>query len=234
MSEDSSKPKRKLGLIGTLVGSALAFISPDFALLAVAPFLSSLNVSDNVANFALALAYEAALIGVLAIVMKFYGLGWQAIGLGKFKVDFIPWAAIAFIVYIIVAQLVMDITGLFFKFDVDQNQDILFNPPQDNLEAVLVFAALVILAPLAEELLFRGFLFTGLRKKLPFWLTAIIVSLLFGFVHGQVNVGLDVFALSLVMCFIREKTGSLWPSLLLHSFKNGLAYFLLFVYDFSG
>lgn len=235
MSDGSSnkvKAGRQLGPIGAFVGSFLAFLTPDVALLFIAPFLSSLNLSGNLTNFLLALIYEALLIGVVTTIIKFYKVSLTALGLGRFELSMLPQSLIAFVFYLILSMVIASVAGQLFSFDQDQSQEIGFEAPKQSLESVLIFIALVILAPLAEELLFRGFLFFGLRRRLPFWATSVVVSLLFAFVHGQVNVGVDVFALSLVLCYLREKTQSLWPAILLHAFKNGLAYILLFVYKF--
>jgi membrane protease YdiL (CAAX protease family) len=98
----------------------------------------------------------------------------------------------------------------------------------------MAFIALVILPPVAEELLFRGYLFGHLRTTMGFWTTSLVVSAAFGFIHGQWNVGIDTFILSLFLCYLRETTGSLWASMLLHGIKNGVAYFFLFIAPMIG
>lgn len=94
-------------------------------------------------------------------------------------------------------------------------------------ELVLVFLVLVIVVPIAEELLTRGLLFGRIRTKLAFWPTALLVSSIFAIAHWQINVSIDTFILSMVSCYAREKTGALYSSILLHMIKNGLAFALL-------
>lgn len=115
-------------------------------------------------------------------------------------------------------------------FNADQAQLIGFQGLSGTYEYLLAFTALVIIAPIVEELLFRGYLFGKLRAKLGFWTAALATSVLFGFVHMQWNVGVDVFALSLVLCYIREKTGAIWAGIALHMIKNSIAFALLFLY----
>lgn len=93
-----------------------------------------------------------------------------------------------------------------------------------------VFIGLVIAAPIAEELVFRGFIYQGLRKKLSLWPAAVISSLLFALVHGQFNVGITVFIMALGACWLIEKTGSIYSSILLHMLKNLIAFSLVFVF----
>ena len=113
--------------------------------------------------------------------------------------------------------------------DTDQVQDVGFDDITQPMEYILALFALVIIPPIAEELLFRGYLFGRLRERFGFWVTAIVTSLTFGFVHMQWNVGIDTFILSMFLCYLRETTGSIWASMVLHSIKNGVAYFLLFI-----
>ena len=62
---------------------------------------------------------------------------------------------------------------------------------------------------------------------MPNWLAAVIVSGFFAFAHGQVNVGVDTFILSMVGCYLVIKTNSLLPAVLLHAAKNAIAFVLL-------
>ena len=114
-------------------------------------------------------------------------------------------------------------------FNFDEKQNVGFENINSQIEYVMAFVVLVVMAPLIEEAIFRGFLFTKVRKQLNFWPTAIVVSLIFGLVHLQWNVGVDVFILSLVLCFVREKTNSIWAGVGIHMLKNLLAFTILFL-----
>jgi len=86
-----------------------------------------------------------------------------------------------------------------------------------------------VIAPFAEEVLFRGYLYGKIKHYAPVWLAIILSSVLFGVAHGAWNVGVDTFALGIILCLLREITGSLWASIFVHMAKNGLAYYLLFI-----
>ena len=99
-----------------------------------------------------------------------------------------------------------------------------------SYDLLMAFLVLVIATPFFEELLFRGVLYGRLRSlRLSWWLAAVIVSALFGAAHMQWNVAVDVFALSLVMCALREKTGNIWAGFLVHVIKNFIAFYVVFV-----
>src|SRR3990167_2763335 len=72
-------------------------------------------------------------------------------------------------------------------FNFDEKQNVGFENINSQIEYVMSFVVLVVMAPLIEEAIFRGFLFTKVRKQLNFWPTAIVVSLIFGLVHLQWN-----------------------------------------------
>ncbi|MCA9339085.1 CPBP family intramembrane metalloprotease [Candidatus Saccharibacteria bacterium] len=143
-------------------------------------------------------------------------------------------AIIAYLAYLVVSAVVMLlIIQMIPGFQADQKQEIGFESLGSGLEYIFAFLALVVMAPLAEELLFRGYLFGRLRSYTSFVPATIITSLLFALVHWQWNVGVDVFILSLALCYLREKTSSLWPAVFLHATKNGIAFTLLFVVPMS-
>lgn len=134
------------------------------------------------------------------------------------------------VVYIILTALVAAFAMAFLPFvDYNQVQETGFSGINTQLEYILAFLSLVIIAPFAEELLFRGYLLGKLRRAMPLWIAVLITSVLFALVHFQWNVALDVFALSIVLCVLRVMTKSLWAPILLHSLKNGLAFYLLFI-----
>jgi membrane protease YdiL (CAAX protease family) len=116
--------------------------------------------------------------------------------------------------------------------DLDQKQDVGFNNITDLIGLLAAFVALVVMAPVAEELIFRGYLFGNIRPLIGVTASVIVTSALFGLVHGQWNVGIDVAILSVFLCMLRVKTGSVWAGIFLHMAKNGLAYSFLFLAPF--
>lgn len=133
------------------------------------------------------------------------------------------------IYFILSALLILAATHLVPWFNVEQLQDTGFDKLSQRFEYILAFATLVVVAPLAEEVLFRGYLYGKLRKSVPVWVAILATSLLFGLIHGAWNVAIDTFALSIVLCLLREITGNIWASVLLHMAKNGIAFYILFI-----
>jgi membrane protease YdiL (CAAX protease family) len=101
------------------------------------------------------------------------------------------------------------------------------------ISLVLIGFCLVLLAPLFEEMLVRGVLFNKLREKLKFWPVALITASIFALIHGQFNVGVMTFILAMFAAYLREKTGAIWSSVMLHSMQNFIAFCLLFLLNLS-
>ena len=81
----------------------------------------------------------------------------------------------------------------------------------------------VVLAPIGEEILFRGFLYGGLSRKMNAFAAMAISSLVFAVSHQYSLTGLVfVFIYGLVFCWLYKRTGSLWPGILAHGLYNGL------------
>lgn len=170
------------------------------------------------------------LYAILSISKSILGFKWRALGWNNTPLKGYLAVIPAFFIYFLISfMLTFLTTKLFSSFDSNQVQDTGFNDITKLKELIAAFIALVVITPVFEETVFRGFLFKGLRKKLPFWAVACIVSALFAFAHGQWNVALDTFVLSLILCFLAEKTHSLIPSILLHSLKNMVAFTALFI-----
>ncbi len=96
-------------------------------------------------------------------------------------------------------------------------------------KAFIWFAlAAAIGAPLVEEVIFRGLLYSGLRQKFDWLPTALISSFIFAFVHGDPWQFLGLFGLGFAFAWVREKTGSLSAPMILHAVNNSFA-ILMFV-----
>ena len=139
--------------------------------------------------------------------------------------------------YLILAAGLVALFSLFPWFNAGEVQEVGFSYYVTGGDRLVAFLTLVVVAPIAEEIIFRGWLYgrmrEGLLKKVSNKTSTVIsiflVSLLFGIVHLQWNVGVNVFALSLVLCALREVTGTIHAGILLHMLKNGIAFYLLFV-----
>jgi len=100
-----------------------------------------------------------------------------------------------------------------------------------------LWLAVVFLAPLFEEVFFRGFLFVGLRSSRLGTVAAIVLtSLLWAAMHLQYNLyGIaQILGIGLILGIVRHKTDSLWSPLIIHILWNGAAMIFTALYISSG
>lgn len=88
---------------------------------------------------------------------------------------------------------------------------------------VVNFIAVVFIAPVVEEIFFRGLIYTRLKRGMPIIAAAVVSSLLFGVLHGEVIWILATFLMGLMLVWVFEKTRSLLPCIAIHIANNALA-----------
>jgi uncharacterized protein len=191
------------------------------------------------AQFLTVFTLEAVFLYIIWLFLQFMRVKLSEIGLVKPVWKDIGYAlagyAVYFAAFVLITSIAQQITPV---IDLEQEQEIGFSKETTGAALGLVFLSLVILPPIAEEIATRGFLYTGLRSKLPKVFAAILTSLLFAAAHLQWGNGapllwvaaLDTFVLSLILVYLREKTGSLWSPIMVHMIKNGMAFLVLFIF----
>jgi membrane protease YdiL (CAAX protease family) len=135
----------------------------------------------------------------------------------KFTVQIAAMGALAYFVFSLVYQAIVQ----------QKNpQKVVESLGADTSTVLLVVGAVVVIgvAPVCEELFFRGILFKVLRQRMALWPAALIDGVLFGLVHGSLVIVPVLAALGIMFCYVYERTGSLFPTIALHSLNNTIAY----------
>lgn len=226
----------RIGLsLGIIIAGAAAVIAGQVAGQYVAPVLLAPieGLTELQTTLVSYVIIQAITIGLLLGMVRLVRANAEQLGLGGIK----NWTYLLLLPLIYIGTLMLSgavsllVAQFVPSFDVEQAQNLGLPDIQGSKDLVTIGLFLVVIVPLAEEFIFRGYLFGLLRRNLPFIATALIVSVLFGLAHGQWNVGIVTFILSLALCFIREKTGSIWTGVALHGLQNCVAFLLLYVFD---
>ena len=98
------------------------------------------------------------------------------------------------------------------------NNNLLFN-----------FFLIIIVAPIIEEIVFRGLFYKTLKNFIPFVQASIISSLIFAIIHENILSLTILFLLSLYLTWIYERTNSILYSILTHSIFNFLNLLLIYI-----
>jgi len=160
-------------------------------------------------------------------------LNLSVIGLGRrVRTKDLAMAVGGFLIYYAIL-LVAGVLVNYLSPDLqNQQQNLGFTNIRTGSENVMAFVSLVILPPLGEETLVRGYLFSGLRKYWRFAPALLFTSLLFGLAHLEFGSGgplvwaaaIDTAILSVVLCYLRESTGALYAGMLVHMVNNLIAF----------
>ena len=184
-----------------------------------------------------ALSYTVALLLIIFVPWKLFKK-WQT---NRVELGLRGWptwtdlglAPVGFIVSLILAAVFVAIFSQFPWFNAEEAQDVGFNYLASGGDKIVAFITLVIVAPIAEEIIFRGWLYGKLRKIANIPMAILVVSLAFALVHFQWNVSVNVFAMSIVLCGLREVTGTIYSGIIMHMIKNGVAFYLLYILGIS-
>jgi membrane protease YdiL (CAAX protease family) len=114
----------------------------------------------------------------------------------------------------------------------------LVSPPCDKLpdnlgiheSAVLATLAgifVIGIAPVAEEIFFRGFLFQAMRRSWGVWLAAPASGVIFGALHFDLDKLVPLAILGTALAFVLHRSRSLWPCIMLHALNNTVAFIVL-------
>ena len=141
------------------------------------------------------------------------------------------WGVELFIIAVPVVMTVM-LIGVLIRaglgYEVSDVGHVLLDAMQradSRLGLVLLIVSATLVAPVLEELVYRGLMQTALLAALPgrHWLVVFITSAAWALVHmGGVPVQgiVALFVFGLVLGYMYEKTGSLWPSIVCHCLFN--------------
>lgn len=219
---------------------AVSFFASQFLIMAIFWLLRLIGI--DMASFFNKTVLEAVLAGLtyiltLAIVMGApYLIARRRTNLKILGLErLLSWtdlalAPLTFIAYALVLTFITYLLVTFIPaFPADQAQNVGFRSVSGQHEYAIAFLMLVVVGPIAEEALFRGYLYGKLRNHVPLYAAMIATSLLFALAHGQWNVAVDTFILSLFLCGLREITGSIWAGVVVHMLKNAIAFYWLFV-----
>ena len=84
----------------------------------------------------------------------------------------------------------------------------------------------VVMAPILEEIVFRGLIYTRLKKGMPTVVAAVLAALVFGLMHGTIIWVIYAFVTGLVMIWIFEKYQSLAANIIFHLAFNAMGLIL--------
>ncbi|MDP9346401.1 MAG: CPBP family intramembrane metalloprotease [Actinomycetota bacterium] len=195
-----------VGLVAGLLGASLTDPPPavsiigtvvqDVCLVASALFFARLAARPRPSHFGLRAART-----------------WPAVG----------WAALAYAGFYGFTAAWVALLG---TKPADENLPKELGADKSTLALVSVAVLVSVVAPMAEEFFFRGYFYGALRNW-NVWGAALVTGLVFGAIHAgsaQSEFLLPLAFFGVVLCWLRERTGSLYPGIVLHCANNSIAF----------
>jgi membrane protease YdiL (CAAX protease family) len=220
-------PPKPWGLPAIAAGLALPLLlwAASVATAIVQGDIEDATDGEIATGLVLTIILDVVLIGLAAFLsIRRYRLGWGALGLQPFdkRLWWLPAAtAGGALVGIIVYGAVLQLIGADAA-----------TPQQDDLEPIfqsrvllpLTGIAVLIMAPLAEEIFFRGFIFGGLVRPLGVPAALAVSGLIFGVFHitdvASLGVVLPFSLIGVLFAWLYYRSGSIWPSMAAHFLFN--------------
>ena len=180
-------------------------------------------------NIALGSSAIVAIIAMIALARKFFARKLKGLGLAPkhFFKDF----ALAFLTLLAVWPLILTAFGLTVtigqlikgpEFTIEQHQELILIAKNAQLHVRIIIAVVTILIiPVFEEMLFRGYFQTLIRSyiKSP-WPAIIITSIIFAVTHANLTHWAVIFTLSMALGYSYEKSASLYRPIFIHAMFN--------------
>ena len=177
------------------------------------------------------LVYGLIILAVYLFAVRRTQGDWSSVGFRSFSQRWLPMIPVLALVQllgmtIINVLLVLPFTG--GNFENPQIEALTGGSPLSMRQLGVLLILVAIIAPIAEELFFRGMLYPLLRQRWSPKVAIVINGLVFALIHFIPILIPGLFFVGMVLAWVRERSGSIIPCILLHALQNGMV--LLSIY----
>jgi membrane protease YdiL (CAAX protease family) len=221
-SASVDEPKKTFGLPEAILAGALIFLLS----LNVSASVSSRSVQLNPRNLLENLFFTLALVLFIVAFLRFRGFDLSSLG-GFVKISFLrvlsTGTILLFFAYslIFVSELITQ--RLFGNGSSKQNIVELFSGSRTIEQRIMIIVFAVAIAPVAEEFLFRFFLYGVLKRYFGRFLGVTVNALLFAAAHTHLPSFVPLFILGSCFTIAYEWSGSILVSMTMHALFNSLS-----------
>lgn len=179
--------------------------------------VSMLGQKGQLAQSGLLVIVQLAYLLPVVIIFAWRRISWKSLGFGRFN-----WGTLAIgcgllvasYTIILIHNLILTTLGVKTQGDeISQLFELLDTP-------VWFFIVGAILAPLVEEIFFRGFLFQGFRARYGWVAGLLISSAIFAIAHLDPASLIPTFILGCLLAYLYQRSNSVWPGVILHMAVN--------------
>jgi uncharacterized protein len=231
---DGSGPASGLGAVpawAPLAAMISAFVAATLAYLVIAAGVEAGGGNVTTGGppglvISATLVQDVALIVAALFFASLWARGLTPASFGLTRVALgraVGWTMVAFVAFWILTAIYISLVG-----EPDQQELTRDLREEESLSALVGYGVLLaFVAPLAEELFFRGFVFGVLREKIGTLWGVLATGLVFGLVHvagSPIETVGVLIILGSLLCVLYLKTGSLLPCIALHAINNAISF----------
>jgi len=187
-------------------------------LLIIGVIVEQLNFSID-SSLVVVLGTSLLLLPLWYFTVFKYNVSWGALGLRRFQPQAVGLGCGLMLLSMLFNLIYAAILGM-YGYQIQPDIAPLFNETQFPL-LLLVGGAFI--APIIEELFFRGFVFAGLRKRWDWKKAAMGSAILFALAHVVPTSIPPIFILGVIFAFLYQISGSIWPAIIMHMLTNAIA-----------
>lgn len=192
------------------------------------------NSANPVSGLLLTLFFAGTQMVILLFIGRQRQAGWpQDFGMDLRRLKLAPLALVVYLATALVlgfsTYLYHSLLEHYLNMDV-QMQDVATLILESRAWVKVCYIILaVLIAPLYEELIFRGVIFPCLIKRVGLPSAITVTSIVFALIHFHIPSIFPLFLLSAILCLAYWRTGTLWVSIGIHAVYNGMSIILLFM-----
>ena len=223
------KSEKPLWGIGDIIKVVLLFMSFGYCTAIFEIFLIKIFPIFQNNNFRM--IFSTAIINTSAILIVFYFvrvkssqtfevLGLTRRGISKsFLYAFVGYLSILPVVAIIMVVTIVIIKVMNYSPPLQPIVEIFL---KEKGSGILIFSSVfaAIFGPITEEIFFRGFMYGAVKNRVGILGAILATSLVFSALHAHIVGFMPIFVLGILLAYLREKTGSLIPSIFVHVAHN--------------
>lgn len=184
--------------------------------------------------FSFAVQFVIIVFMVLILTVGLHHIDWRELGLrhGRGR-DFWLYGLLGGIFLLVIITLMGYVINYFQPDLRPQPYEAMLRSVTSPGQFMAIFMIGAVLAPLSEELFYRGMMYPVFRKHLgPFW-GAIVAGAIFGIAHWDLWRTIPLAIGGALLCYIYEKSGSIFVSALAHGVWNGILSLIIYLSLFS-
>jgi uncharacterized protein len=175
-----------------------------------------------------ALIYAIVILAVYLFAVRRAQGDWSLLGFRAFSQWWLPLVPVLTLVQLFGMSIINVLVVLPFtggNFENPQIEALTGGAPLSTWDLGLLLILVAVIAPIAEEIFFRGMLYPVLRRRWSANVAIVLNGFLFALIHFIPILIPGLLFVGIVLAWVRERSDSIIPCILLHAMQNGIVLF---------